>query len=63
MKQIVWVKIGNNWEENGDGPVTQKQGERIAREIMRECGNFTKVLPLNIPCMGRNGERKFSEFA
>ena len=46
MKYVVWVKErGKPWEPTGDRPSTQIQAERIAREIRRECGVPTRVLP------------------
>jgi hypothetical protein len=30
MKYIVYVKEDGQWVEQGDGPLTQKQAERIA---------------------------------
>jgi hypothetical protein len=46
MKYIVWVREKGRWEPNGDGPLTQKQAERIAKEIRQECNVPTKVLPV-----------------
>lgn len=46
MKYIVWVKEGKRWVENGEGPLTQKQAERIAKETKRDTGVATKVLPV-----------------
>lgn len=31
-KYIVWIKENGQWVEQGDGPLTLKQAERIARE-------------------------------
>ena len=45
MKFIVWVRVDGRWEEQGDGPLTAKQAERIAREIKKDCHCFTKILP------------------
>jgi hypothetical protein len=47
-KVIVWVKEADKWEENGDGPVTRLQGERMAREIRKDCGCPAKVLPVGV---------------
>ena len=46
-RHIVWIKERGKatWEEQGDGPLTLKQAERIAKEIRKECGVPTKVLP------------------
>jgi hypothetical protein len=44
-KYIVWVKEGGVWQENGDGPVTQKTAERIARELRHDFGIPVKALP------------------
>jgi len=47
MKYIVWVRErGKRWEPNGDGPLTLKEAERIAKEIRKDCGVPTKVLPV-----------------
>lgn len=46
MKYIVWVREGGYWYPNGDGPLTKKQAERIAREVRQECRVNTKVLPV-----------------
>ncbi len=48
MKHIVWIKENGKWVENGDGPVTQKQAERMAREIRKECGCAAKFLQVGI---------------
>lgn len=49
MKYIVWIReSGKNWEPNGDGPVTQKQAERMAREIRQDCGCAAKALPVGV---------------
>lgn len=46
-KYTVWIKErGQSWCENGDGPVTQLQANRIAREIASDFGIPTRVLPL-----------------
>jgi hypothetical protein len=42
----VWVKENDVWEVNGDGPLTKLTADRIAKEIKRECGVPTKVLPV-----------------
>jgi len=46
MKYIVWVKEGKTWEPNGEGPLTLKQAERIAKETRQDTGVPTKVLPV-----------------
>lgn len=45
MKYIIWIKEDSLWEEQGDGPLTLKQAERISNEIKRECRVRTKILP------------------
>ena len=45
-KFIVWINEGNGWEEQGEGPMTKKQAERIAREIRQGCGCKAKYLPV-----------------
>ncbi len=37
-KFIVYVREDRKWAENGDGPLSHKEAERIARDIRRECG-------------------------
>lgn len=38
-KFIVWVKErGEEWAPNGDGPMTEKTAERVAKEIRKYCG-------------------------
>lgn len=44
-KFIVWVKEGGRWEPNGDGPMSGKDAQRVAKEIKRYCGCPAKVLP------------------
>lgn len=46
MKYIVYINEGNGWEEQGDGPLTLKQAERIAREIKADCKIPTKIEPV-----------------
>lgn len=48
MKYIVWVKDDGRWQEQGDGPLTKKEAERIAGEIRRECRCPAKVLPVGM---------------
>lgn len=36
-KYLVFIDEGNGWEECGEGRLTQKQAERIAREIREDC--------------------------
>lgn len=47
-KFVVWVREDTSvfgWEEQGDGPMSQKEAERIAREIKQDCGVRTLVRP------------------
>jgi hypothetical protein len=46
MKYIVWIKKGkgSTWEQNGEGPLTLKQAERIAKETRGLCYAI-RVLP------------------
>jgi hypothetical protein len=56
MKYIVWINEdkGAGWEENGDGPLTYRQAERIAREIFMGCHVRTKFLPVGrVPVMDK----------
>jgi len=47
MRYIVWIKErGQPWEPNGEGPLTLKQAERIAKETRQDTGVPTKVLPV-----------------
>jgi hypothetical protein len=47
-KYIVWIKEDGRWIENGEGPLTLKQAERIAKETRKDCGVAAKVLPVGI---------------
>jgi hypothetical protein len=48
MKYIVWIKEDGIWQEQGEGPMTLREAERIAREIRQDCGVRTKVLPVGV---------------
>lgn len=48
MKYLVWIKEDGCWVEQGDGPLTKLQAERIAREIRQDCRVPAKVLPVGI---------------
>jgi len=43
-KYIVWVKDEGRWCEQGDGPLSLKTAERIAREIRQDFGCRVKVM-------------------
>ena len=47
MKHLVWLKetADARWEPNGDGPLSEKTAQRIAREI-RHLTAATRVLPV-----------------
>lgn len=47
-KHIVWIKDEGVWKEQGDGPLTKKQAERIAGEISHDFGIPVKVLPVGV---------------
>jgi hypothetical protein len=47
-KYIVWIREDGKWVEQGDGPLTQKDADRIAREVRRECRVQTKVCPAGL---------------
>lgn len=47
-KVVVWVKEDGKWVENGDGPMTWKEGERVAKELRKECGCPTRVAPVGM---------------
>lgn len=47
-KYIVWINEGAGWEEQGEGPLTLKQAERIAREIRQDCGCRALVRPVGV---------------
>ncbi len=48
MKYIVWIKEDGAWVEQGDGPMTQLQANRVASEIRKDCGCAAKVLPVGM---------------
>ena len=48
VKFIVWVMEHGKWVEQGDGPLTEKQAQRIAREIRQDCGVRTCVRPVGV---------------
>ena len=43
QKYIVWIKEDGRWVEQGDGPLTLKTAERIAKEIRRDCRVAARV--------------------
>ena len=47
MKHLVWLKetADARWEPNGDGPLSEKTAQRLAREI-RHLTAATRVLPV-----------------
>lgn len=45
MKYIVWIREDGQWVDNGDGPMTKREAERVAREIRRECRTAAIALP------------------
>lgn len=45
MKYQVWVKENGMWMEQGDGLLTLKEANRIAREIYRFCGTPARIIP------------------
>lgn len=48
-KYIVWIKEGKtSWNQQGDGPLTTKQAERIAKEIKEDFKCQTKILPVGV---------------
>ena len=46
-KYIVWVdeRDGKGWHEQGNGPLSLKQAERIAKEIRQDCGCRVTIKP------------------
>jgi len=49
---IVWVREGRGrWEENGDGPMTRRDADRVVREL-RGLG-ITRVLPCGVDMVNR----------
>lgn len=56
MKYIIWLKEDREWKgmclpegrwvEQGDGPLTRKTAERIAREIRQDFGIPVRILPV-----------------
>ena len=53
MKYIVWIREDGRWVENGEGPMTQRQAERIAREIRRECRVAAIAVPVGLEPKGK----------
>ena len=52
----VWVREfreSDGWVQQGEGPFTRTQAERIAREIRVDCGVPTKVLPEGVEPKGQ----------
>ena len=50
-KYIVWIREDTSvfgWVEQGDGPLTLLEAQRIAREVSRECRVGTCVLPVGV---------------
>jgi hypothetical protein len=45
MKYIVWVKQNGIWHEQGDGPLSEREAKRIAREIRQDCHCPTQIRP------------------
>lgn len=45
MKYIVWLRDDGTWAPNGDGPMTRRDADRVAREIRKDFGIATRVLP------------------
>ena len=45
QKYRVWIKESGIWQDCGEGEMTLKTAERIAKEVKRDCGVMTKVLP------------------
>ena len=46
-KYIVWIdeRDGEGWQEQGDGPLTLRQAERIAINIRNYCGCRILIKP------------------
>jgi hypothetical protein len=47
MKYLVLIREKGQWVEQGDGPLTLKQAERIAREIQADFGVRTRAVPVD----------------
>jgi len=46
-KYIVWIREpGRHWEPNGEGELTEKQAQRIARETVRDFHIPVRVYPV-----------------
>ena len=43
-KYLVVVLEDGQWVDQGDGPLTLKQAERIAREIRQGCGVKARIV-------------------
>lgn len=44
-KYIVEIRENGEWTDCGEGYLTQKQAERIAREIRQDTGTPTRIRP------------------
>lgn len=41
----VWIRETHGWDECGEGDLTELHAKRIAKEIRRECGVRTLIVP------------------
>ena len=48
MKYDIWYKEDGVWVSLGEGPYTEKQADRIIRELRRECGGTYKRTPWGV---------------
>lgn len=44
-KYIVWIREDGRWVEQGDGPLTKRDADRIAAEIRQDFRRKAIVLP------------------
>ncbi len=49
-KYVVWIKERGRglWTDNGDGPMTLKQAERVSKELRTDFRIPVKILPEEI---------------
>jgi hypothetical protein len=50
-KYIIWYWDDTSvfgWEEQGEGPLTLPEADRIARELRQDCHVRTRVLPVGV---------------
>jgi hypothetical protein len=55
-KYIVWVKdrSDSEWEPNGDGPMTQKDADRVVRELRGTCRARALPVGMDLPLQAQH---------